>query len=312
MKLRLLLAALFIAIASPSFAQQSYVVGTWNLEHFRDGASRGFPETPGGFDDRGDEEFQFIANTIRALDTKILILQEINADTEDLVDEDGIPFQDERSPELARLIGLLGTNYDYVIGSSGRRQRIAILYDLDAVQLNEVCEANFRRMQVNGKNVFDRQPLYAHFTFLEDGNERNDLVVVGVHLASGQRLTRNHDRAMRDIQREIEGARDEVFWDEMENDGWDVLANDNSYPASRLSGDPLQQRNSKIDYIIVSTNSLALFGLIGESGLAGEEIQADVATVHDDLLTVGATEFRRLASDHMPVTVAVAVTDDTD
>ncbi len=29
---------------------------------------------------------------------------------------------------------------------------------------------------------------------------------------------------------------------------------------------------------------------------------ADVATVHDDLLTVGANEFRRLASDHIPIT----------
>src|SRR5690606_17640017 len=152
------------------------------------------------------------------------------------------------------------------------------------------------------------------------------------HLASGQTLARNHDHAMRAYAEEIASQRGaspcipadeqdvliagdfnasrfdskmESFWDEMEASGWDVLADDAaSYPATRLSGVPLAQRSSVIDYIIVSS---------GARGLAGEEVDATTATVHADLLdSVGADAFRARASDHLPVTVGIALGEDTD
>ena len=49
----------------------------------------------------------------------------------------------------------------------------------------------------------------------------------------------------------------------LEQADWDVLADDPAYPARRLSGNPPAQRQSKIDYLIVSK---------GRGGLAGEEI----------------------------------------
>jgi endonuclease/exonuclease/phosphatase family metal-dependent hydrolase len=176
--------------------------------------------------------------------------------------------------------------------------------------------------------VFDRQPLYGHFTFLENGQARNDLVVVGVHLASGQQLNLNHDKAMTKLVEEIDASRaeefcvpkrefdvlitgdfnanrfggpKEAFWDQMESAGWDVLANDGTYPATRLSGVPLQQRTSQIDYIIVS------------KGLKGKEVTAKLATVHQELIAAnGAEAFRQDASDHLPLTVKIKVTADGD
>ena len=66
-------------------------------------------------------------------------------------------------------------------------------------------------------------------------------------------------------------------------------------------------RNSRIDYVIASRRAGPWTGLLGE------EITANVATVHAEL--VGTTQesrdaFRRAFSDHLPVTIDVKVVQD--
>lgn len=322
--------ALLAFLASNAYGQQTYVVGTWNLEHFHDGAKRGFPESQGtsSIPARKKADYQFAASIVKTLDAKILILEEINGKLVQLIDEDDGPFEDDRSPELEKLIGFLGPEYDYVIASSGGTQRIALLFDTRFARLNAACETDFPNIKVQKKSVFDRQPLYAHFTFLDNGLERNDLVVVGVHLASGQMHHKNHDEAMKQLVKELDDDRNEEFcipsdefdvliagdfnanrfdtkfvekfWDKIESDGWDVLGDDgDAYSATRLSGKPLGLKESKIDYIIVS------------KGLAGDEVTAADPTIHTELIDT-PTQFRRKASDHLPVTVKIKVTGDTD
>lgn len=312
----------------------TYVVGTWNLEWLKDGKDRGFPEDRWGgpsYEERTLEDYDRIAALIESIDFKILLLQEINGERREVDGE-----EEHASVELDRLVGILGhANYDYIIGSSGRSQRIAIFYDKRYVQLNCHGEMNFPTEVIQGKQVFYRQPLFAHFTFLYQGQPMNDLVVVGVHLASGQAKARNHDRAMQKIVEKIREARDdewcipqgendiliggdfnanrwddhnEVFWDELERTGWDVLADDPStYSPTRLSGKPsdyqLKFRNSRIDYIIATK---------GNKGLAGEEIMANQALVHRNLAENNPDNFRCHASDHVPVTVQVKVMQDND
>jgi len=309
---------------------ETYVVGSWNLEHFHNGATRGFPEnTRGGpsYPGRTQNDYESIAAIIEAIEVRILVLEEVYARE---VEVDG--ETDIRSQEVERLIDILGpSNYDYVIGESGRSQHIAILYDIRFVRLNTVCECDLPNTQVGGKRLFDRQPLIAHFTFLDGGEARNDLAIVGVHLASGQSRTTNHDRAMELLVDELRQARTdgdcipsdendilitgdfnanrfdnrrEQFWDRMESNGWDVLGdNDANYPATRLSEHPLGLHNSKLDYIIVTRNN---------RGLGGEEVLAQQATIHTDLIGNDPVSFRRNASDHIPVTIQVRVMDDTD
>lgn len=303
----------------------AYLIGTWNLEHFSDTSNRGFPEnTKGGpsFGPRTDDDYRFIAKVITDLDIKILLMQEIGGR-----DEDGVA----RSREVERLIAALGSDYDYRIASSGGKQRIAILFDRRAARLNRWCELELENTKVQGKGLFERQPLVAHFTLLEGGQPRNDLAVVGVHLAAGQHLTQNHDQAMTRLRAEIDELRAsaecipddendvliagdfnanrfdnkrESFWADYESSGWDVLGDDAAaYPPTRLSGNPLALRTSKIDYIIVTA---------GPRGLSGEEIEPDRVTIHEELVGQDAVEFRRRASDHIPVTVRVRVMDDTD
>lgn len=305
-------------------------VGAWNLEHFQKGTKgRGFPEYIGaeGIPDRTDADYQYVADIIKNLSLKVLVLEEINGkDSEEEGDE-------VRSAELDLLTQKLGTDrYAYIIGSTGRTQRIAILYDRSAVFLESSCEAALPNEKVDGKSLFDREPLLAYFKVFSEGVEMNDFVVVGVHLASIQDLVHNHDRAMHMIvdwlkqtqsvsgcippgERDVIIAGDfnanrfdnkkEVFWDEMEAGDWNVLADDASYPATRLSGKPPEQRNSAIDYIIISK---------GLGGLDGEEVHQVVPTIHSELVSLagGGMAFRRKASDHLPLSIHLDVRADTD
>jgi endonuclease/exonuclease/phosphatase family metal-dependent hydrolase len=312
-----------------STGSECYEVGTWNLEHFGKGKSRGFPEnTSGGptYPPRTSAQLTLLATAIRdVVKARILVLTEVNGRNED--DED-----EASSEELDDLVGRLGQSFRYVIARTGNSQRIAVVYDGRFARLNAVEEIEMPNPKVQGKGLFDRQPLMAHFTFIQNGAERNDLVVVGLHLASGQHLTGNHDQAMRMVVQALTAARRagraipagehdvllvgdlnaswfdnkrEEFFDEMDRGDWKVLAKDSSYPATRLAGAQLQPR-SQIDYLIASRN------VAGRRGLFGEEISAEQATVHHHLADGDWNNFRRVFSDHFPVTTCIAVIADND
>ena len=222
--------------------------------------------------------------------------------------------------------------YSADAASSGNSQRVAFVYDTRFVRPNAVTEIEVDRIEIQGKDIFDRDPLVGHFTFLVEGTDHNDLLVVGLHLASGQHNNRNHDAAMTRLLRELDQLRAEgtvlqagefdillagdlnanmfdnkveEFFTSMDSGDWDVLA-EAPYPATRLSGVPLQPRNSRIDYIIASrVNGV-------QRGLSGEEITASAATVHQDLADDDWDTFREQFSDHFPVTTCVGVVADAD
>lgn len=299
----------------------SCVVGTWNLEWFTADKSRGFPENGQGgptYPPRTEQDLAAIAAIIEQLEVRILLLQEIGADA-----------AGGGSELLDRLVGILGpANFGYEVGTSGGDQHLAILYDKRATRLNAVCEGALANKTVQDGQLFARQPLFAHFTLLADGQARNDLLVVDVHLASGQDKTRNHDEAMKALRAYLDDApvddscrptgeedlliagdfnasrfdqKNEKFWDEMEDDGWDVLADDPAeYPPTRLAGHPLTPK-STIDYIVVTKSDGAL---VPETG--GVE-----ALVHSELINAPVA-FRSCCSDHVPVTVRVPLGTDDD
>lgn len=97
----------------------------------------------------------------------------------------------------------------------------------------------------------------------------------------------------------------ETFWTTMESGDWDVLADDPSYPSTRMTGTPPGSTVSQIDYVIVSK---------GNGGLAGDEITQTTANVHTELVAAygGGLQLRTRASDHLPVTVTLSVTQDKD
>lgn len=311
-------------------------IGCWNLEWFHSTRNRGFPEYQYGgptYQTRTDEQIEEIAEVITdRVGMSLVVLSEINGVTSQ--GDDG--ESDVESPELNKLLGELPDGWDYTMGYSGRGQRLAFLFDGNKCRMNEVIEYDVPRREIQDEDIFARDPLAAHVSFLQNGAVKNDLVVFGLHLASGQQNHRNHDAAMKKVREllaeslaagELGGQNEhdimfmgdlnanmfrppvEQFFIEMdETDGkWDVLAADN-YPATRLSGVPLGLDRSQIDYIIASRRSLT------RNGLVGDEINGNVtATVHTELLQwKSADKFREDISDHLPVTIDLTVRSDDD
>ncbi len=305
----------------------SYVVGTWNLEHFHDGAPRGFPEntqTPKGpsYPSRTPAQFTMLAQAIKTqLGAKILVLNEIN----------GTP-NTRQSVEMDRLLGQLGAGWAYELASSGDAMRIAILYDSRFARKDKCVEFTIAEMIIQSKDIFERDPIACLFTFLNaSGQPMNDLVVVGLHLASGQDNNRNHNTAMETLRQRLNeafgdntfpaGEKDiliggdlnanryggpaENFWDKFDPTGFQyrTLSPDDGeeYLATRLASVPVSPR-SKIDYLIAS----------GVKGGLVDELVQNLAEVHHELLANGFDEYRKNLSDHLPVTVRVRVVKDVD
>ena len=313
-----LAAALLANEASPA---DCYKVGAWNLENFSKNAQRGFPESTGGgptYPPRTNVQYESIAKAIRdTLDAKVLVLNEV----------DGGRGQ-RTSQELDDLVHILGPSWRYVIGTTGGReqnQRLALLWDDSFASLDAHEEIAVPKKTVGGKDIFDRDPLAGRFTFLHAGQRRNDLVVVALHLASGQSKTKNHDAAMHRLANELRRLRGhhqvlpefesdilvagdlnanafdddrEEFFAQYRKARWTLLAHAGNYPPTRLGGVPLKPR-STIDYILAT--------------LTPAELAQPSAKVWDELVEGGDFDaFRETYSDHFPVTVCVSIMPDYD
>ncbi len=301
----------------------SQVVGTWNLEWLRDGAERGFPEyNQGGprYGPRTDGDYQAIADVLRRrLGASIMVLTEVGGDA------------GGHSVELDRLKGFLGGGWGYVLGHTGGQQHVALVYDSAVARPGACREIAVPLEKVDDADVFARDPLVCRFTLLDrHGSPQNDLLVVGLHLASGQEKVRNHNRALAILRDSLHalvgpgglapGERDILIGGDLNSSRYDAAVEDywtqydsgpgglklvtlspvegDDYTATRLAGVPLFPR-SKIDYLIAS------------GGLAEEMVQL-VAQVHDELLATDFDQFRAHYSDHLPVTVRVRVVPDAD
>ncbi len=298
---------LLAAQVLPVSAQDCYVVGTWNLEHFGIGKSRGFPEMSGQLGPRTNAQLDGIAAAIReTIDAKVLVLNEINGRS-----------HEASSAELDDLIGRLGPSWQHSIARSGDSQRNAIIWDSAHAEMIAQYEIEIAEEQIEGKDVFERDPLAVYFRLLQAGTTR---------LASGQHLAGNHDAAMARLRRELQWLRGrdpvlpreeddiflagdlnanpykapkEAFFTSFNRGNWKLLAQGPDYPATRING-------SQIDFIIVTRRNSR------QHGLWGEEINTDEATVWHELASDDWDAFRRDYSDHFPVTTCVAVTDDSD
>lgn len=318
-----------IVPAGPAPSGLCYRVGTWNLEQFHSGKKRGFPENGRGgptYLPRTALDLTAIAAAIRdAVAAKILILNEINGEEREEAGE-----VQPRSAELDALLRELGPSFQYLITRSGGSQRVALLWDSRYARLNAAAEIPVPRIIVEGSDLFTRNPLMGHFTFLHNGQPQNDLLIVGLHLASGKHRTRNHDAAMALLLRKLAEARTdgtvlpsgefdillggnfnasnyddkrERFFEELNSGEWAVLAGA-TYPATQLAGVPLTPKN-EIDYLIVTRGT-------AQSGLLGEEITNAEAWVHQELANRDWNTFRRVFSRQFPVTTCVGVRQDND
>ena len=233
---------------------------------------------------------------------------------------------------MDRLVSNLGGTWGYELASSGGVQRVAILFDSRFARKDKCVEFDVPEQRIQDSDVFARDPLVCLFTFLDsNGQPKNDLIVVGLHLASGQEKTTNHNTAMQILRDRLHqalqngtfpgGEKDiliggdlnasrydskvEDFWEAYDSNGLKFVtlspADGSEYHPTRLAGVPLSPR-SQIDYLIAS-------GVAG--GLLQDLVQS-LAHVHGELLLGGFDDFRAHARDHIPVTVRIRLVADDD
>ena len=160
----------------PPPQEVNYQICCWNLEHFSPTAKRGFPEVLPRIDPRTEEQLDEIK-------AEIYLFSEI-----------------ENEAYLASFVQKIGADWKYNIGISGSNQKTAFVWNPNAVKvikggdfvITDTFTASGRE-----REIFDREPQLLHIVFLDsDGNERNDILLIGFHMLSGERWNKQRQKGM--------------------------------------------------------------------------------------------------------------------
>jgi len=295
----------------PPPQEVNYQICCWNLEHFSSTASRGFPENP-GIPPRTDEQFNTLAAKIRdEIKAEIYLFSEI-----------------ENEAYLASFVQKIGSDWKYDIGIAGSNQKTAFVWNTKAVKVikgGDVVITDTFTASGREREIFDRDPQLLHIVFLDsEGNEKNDVLLIGFHMLSGERWNKQRQKGMEILLNGLPNylntngfdtnEKDLVFLGDlnddtflkfydtkpddqqlqflfpyMVNEGYIGLVNQN-YPGTRISG-------RKIDHIIISPDF-------------DSECQDNEAKVL--VPTMDFSEYRIKFTDHFPVLINVKLHKDND
>ena len=209
----------------------------------------------------------------------------------------------------------MGPEWKYSMSSTGAKC-LAFLYNSERVKVEKIMEFPCEKFTSSHKDIFDRDPLVAWITVLEDGQEIDDLLLVGLHLKSGKEYRDNHLMAMIKLVSELHKFRgrdgfleqnafaedgDDIIilgdlnddshnrrnfkyiFEYMDEKGYSHLcANEGDHPETRING-------SEIDHIFVKDH------LVDDGW-----IDINSFVVHNDI--EDAVNFREVFSDHFPLT----------
>ena len=316
-------AAIFMNNAS---AQDRLRVGVWNIERLSATADRGFPELRG--DDqlppRTDADLQQMAAYIRdELKVDALMISEIEADS---------PMSTEQKPQSAQLnrVALeMGSNWKYFLGRTGGDMRLGLLFNTDRVQLKKLVNLDAPKFPVSGKDVLDRDPFIAWIAARDQGETKNDVLLVCMHLKSQQGPFK--DNRMAAIAKLIGDYKHpktrELLTLPSPNEEPEVLIlgdfNDSSFKSNgfRYLFDYLKGvefthiRNNGPNYPHTRVNGSQIDHIFGSKKIIRDSMVSSSFKVHtvpgDDDQPLRMT-YRKSLSDHFPVTVDLKLQDDND
>lgn len=307
--LHYILAVLAISLSATTGLADTWTLGVWNVENLGPNSKRGFPELKGGqqLPPRTNAQLEDIADYIQDdLGVDAIMLSEI-VSTHEVDGED-------RSSQLDTIVTKLDGVWEYHMGSTGRKS-LAFLFNTARIRVEVVAEFSVDEFTIQGKDIFDRDPLVVWIDVLDDGGEPvDDLLLIGLHLKSVQTFRDNHLVAVVKLITELKSfkeangidvnERDVIILGDMndsahrrvrfnymfnylEDKRFAHLRNDNGdYPDTRING-------SEIDHIFIANH------------LEFEWIDPGSFTVHVEGLNKNdaqRTAYRRTFSDHFPLT----------
>lgn len=289
-----LLLALPVAAQAPTPPMPLLRIGTWNLEFL--GAEGNFRNN---LPPRTDTDLQKIGAKVRELGVAVLAVQEVCGET-----------------PLRKVAAGAGASWQCVLGTTGgwddgkTSQQIGFLYDTAVVDLLFAEELLSLPREVEGVPIFHRVPVTAGFRVKATGF---DFRAVTVHLKAGQKPADAQKRRLEatflygwftELQQQANEDEDRVLLGDfncsfgaepeaiLENAGT-LLWMQPATPAPTIMhfADP-------IDQVVVAP------------GFA--EVRPDSLLVHGDYGGLDKEAWRKIYSDHYPVTVAIDVSKDAD
>jgi endonuclease/exonuclease/phosphatase family metal-dependent hydrolase len=311
---------LLVLAASSVFtkAQDTITITTWNIEHLGS-SGRGLGGIgKGNLPLRKSDDFKAIASLIKtSLQSDIIALQEIAlSDT----------TNGRESDQLDSLVKYLGSDWKYVLGTRGagdilgsqvHNMQNAFLWNSSKVHLIESFTMDFENIKI-GKNAFDRHPLVGYFEAIKKGEEnQTDFLLVNVHLKSGQNNDENHLGAMVIIEQNL---KDYLKDHGIKESDKVILGDFNDNPYDERYFDLLYRYMEHRKYVDLVTEDLGATRMdddlksIIDHVLVNSSFKNEMVEVKAKRYfpTSDLAEWRKIYSDHFPISIEVKVRKDGD
>ena len=191
---------ILIALILPALALADIRVTTWNIEHLGS-SGRGFGGGFGGgsIPMRHHVDLQAIAVFIEnTLQPDVLAVQEIAR-----------TGPNNTSLELDKIVAMIGDSWAYILADepTGTDMVNGFIWNNDKITVIEAFTISMPNIELAGKELFDRMPIALYFETKETGKtNRNDILLVNVHMASGQTNDENHAIAMIALEHALNGV----------------------------------------------------------------------------------------------------------
>lgn len=290
----LLFPVLFASALGAQSPAAPFRVGTWNLEFLG-----GPPNLRGDTPPRDEGDYAAIGKKIVELGVAVLAVQEIN---------------DEGS--LKKVAAGAGPSWDVVLGTSGgwndgkTAQHIGFVFDRAAVDLLYAEELLQLPREFEGQPIFHRVPVTACFKHKASGC---DFRLVTVHFKAGKNATDGQKR--RGESQALAKWLDHVRSGANEDADVVLLGDFNSTYGTEPEVE--LERSERMLYLEHATATPTIMHfpepidqIAGSTGFA--ELRIDSLAVDNDCDGLPREQWRKVYSDHFPVTAAIVASSDDD
>lgn len=310
---------IFIALMLPAIAFADVRITTWNIEHLGSNG-RGFG---GGFGAgslplRTDAQLRQIADFIENdLQADVLAVQEI-----------AVTGPDQTSIELDKIIARLGNSWRYILADEPTDAEMVngFIWNNDSVTVLQAFTIDMPNIEMAGKNLFDRMPVVLYFETIETGQtNRNDIVLINVHMASGQTNDENHAIAMISLEHALTGILED---NEVKESDRVILGDFNDNPHKlTAAGNPkfintLYQHMERkkytnlvaatLNFTRMDSNLSSLIDHILVNNSAKNQISSTTAVRFTPGDSSTFADWRQTFSDHFPLSFMLEIEADDD
>ena len=283
-------------LVSPATAQRrpQLAIGTWNLEFLGAPANLRNDIPP-----RTDADLAAIGQKIRTLGVAVLAVQEICGEA-----------------PLQQVAAGIGRSWAIVLGTTGgwddgkTAQNIGFLYDNSVVELLSAEELLAFPRQQEGVPIFHRVPVTACFKVRATGF---DFRAVTVHLKAGQ-------KAQDEQKRRLEATILHAWLQQLQKtpgEDQDIVVLGDFNSTYGTEPETVLEAGQMMRYLEPKTKTPTIMHFpepIDQVVVAPafDELNADSFKVNSDLGDLDKDAWRKIYSDHFPVTVTIAATADGD